>query len=211
MFKATKIAAAIAALTVAAGAVSVAQAQEAPQPSFNYVSGTVHQVDLDGEKLNGFGIDFGFDVNERVFAEVQYFDVGDSYGEYFGSTYVEADLDVQQLYANLGYKVFEQDSTAVYISAGFAYAKAKYSISGFGGESADDNGFNVQMGIRHRFNQQFEVDANLRHYDMGDDVNDQELALTGRYYISDELSLMLGYTAAGDDVSYTRVGATWHF
>ncbi|CUA86467.1 porin family protein [Pseudidiomarina woesei] len=211
MLKLTKVAMALAAVAFSAGSVSVAQAQETAQPSFNYVSGTVHQVDLDGEKLNGFGIDFGFDVTEQVFAEVQYFDVGDSYGEYFGATYVEADLDVQQLYANLGYKIFEQDGTAIYLSAGFAYAKATYDISGFGSESFDDNGYNVQMGIRHRFNQQFEVDANMRHYDMGDDVNDQEFALTGRYYINNEFSLLLGYTAAGDDVSYTRVGATWHF
>lgn len=214
MTKITQTAAAIAlalAATVSTTAAANLQPDQSLQPTFTYTAIAVHQVDLDGEKMNGFGIDFGFDVTEKVFAEVQYFDVGDTYGEYIGGTYYEADLQAQQLYANLGYKIYHQGNTAVYVSGGLAYGKASYTITGFGSESMDDNGFNVQMGVRSRLTQQFEIDANVRHYDMGDGVNDEELAITGRYYLDDELSLLFGYTAAGDDVSYSRVGVSWSF
>lgn len=203
MKKMTQVAAALA-LALTATSVQAQEESQDLQPTFNYAYVGLNSMDFDGERINGLGIDVATEISPELFFEAQYLNGSKEFSD-------NSEIDLSGLYANLGYKVYNQAGTAVYVSAGLAYAKATISAPYWADSSEDDTGWNAQVGVRSRLTKEFEVDANVRHYSMSDAGSDQEIAFSGRYHVNEEFSFVLGYTIAGDDVSYTRAGISWHF
>jgi hypothetical protein len=65
-----------------------------------------------------------------------------------------------------------------------------------GGQGGDDDGLGLQARIRHRLNQEFEVEGGIQHVDVAD--SDTSLQVEGRYYFQESFSVGLGLTFGGD-------------
>lgn len=182
------------------------------QPSFNFVQADYINYDIDSiiGDLDGFAIRGSFELNEQWFTTFDYENVSGS----VGSDQVTASSKSRELYLNLGYQFYQRGNTSVYATGGLAWydAEASYSFpdTPAGGFSDDDTGFNVLLGVRHRFTEHLEVDASIRHVDIGDG-SDQILNLSGRYYINPRFSIDARYTRIDSDISGIGIGASYHF
>ena len=193
---------AIAALTSATNA----QAQQTQQqPSFDKLGVSYINYDLDGETLNGAGLQFNRHINQDWFLDVNYIYATDDYT----ISGVDVDATANTLYGNLGFKFYQMNNTVAYASGGLVYSEIDVD-SGVGGYNEDDTGWNAQIGMRTRLTDAFEVDANVRHVDIYDD-SDQEWSLSGQYYITNEFSVGLGYTLVDSDNSSVALSGNFHF
>ena len=188
-------------------ATGVAQAQQAPAPSFDKIGVSYLEYDLEGEGLTGAGANFSTSMaNTDWFFAADFIYADDDYD--FGGAAVNA--TASNLYANFGYKFYQVGSMVGYASAGLTYANIDVEAGSLGSYDEDDTGWNAQLGMRARLNRDFEVDANVRHVDIYDD-SDQEWSLSGRYYITDAFSLGAGYTFVDSDNGYVAFSGNWHF
>ena len=196
-------AAAIAALTTA----TTAQAQQSQQqPSFDKLGVSYINYDLDGETLNGAGLQFNRSINQDWFFDVNYIYATDDYTV----SGFDVDATSSTLYGNLGFKFYQMNNMVAYASGGLVYNEIDIDTSGAGNFSEDDTGWDAQIGMRTRLTDAFEVDANVRHVDIYDD-SDQEWSLSGQYYITRDFSLGLGYTLVDSDNSYVALSGNFHF
>ncbi|MFS8608972.1 MAG: porin family protein [Gammaproteobacteria bacterium] len=65
----------------------------------------------------------------------------------------------------------------------------------------DEDGFAFGVGLRARVHDAIEVDAGIRHVDLGD--SDTYLKLAGRYYITENIAAGLGLTLNDDDTGWS--------
>ena len=189
------------------------------QPSFDFVQAAYQSYSLDGfeSDFDGFSLQGNFSLTEQLFVDVHYEDISAGYSVSYtdggGPTDFPLDFDLRQVYANIGYQFYQHGSTALYATAGIAWAESKTSGQYPGGNiggSESDTGYNVAVGVRHRLTEQVEFDASLRHVDVFDD-SDQILTLAGRFYVTDRFSLDARYTRVDSDFSGYGVGASFHF
>ncbi|MCC5879259.1 MAG: porin family protein [Idiomarina sp.] len=182
------------------------------QPSFNFVQAGYQSYDMGtiSGDLDGFALRGSFEFTEQLFATLDYEDLsGSNWNDGFG-----ASSDTRELYLNLGYQFYQQGSTSLYATAGLAWYefKANYNFAGLpeSSFSDDDTGFNALIGVRHRFTEYLEVDASVRHVDIGGD-SEQIFSLSGRYYINPRFSIDARYTRIDSDLSGVGIGASYHF
>lgn len=198
------------AIALAMGAPAAALANG---PSFDHVGVGYVNFDFDGESVNGYSVDFEKSLSDNFFIGADYFRVQDSSAGSIGGQNFSSRIRLGLLNANVGYKFYTTDTLTVYGSAGLTSVDTKVQITtpDFSiNESDSDTGWNVQLGFRTRLTDSIELDAYVRHIDI-DGEDDQLLGISGRFHITSQLSLGLGYTRIDSDLDYVSLTARFHF
>ncbi|MGM0525093.1 MAG: porin family protein [Pseudomonadota bacterium] len=202
----TLSAVALSAICIAAATTSAASHAAPNDPSFDNAGISYVNLDTSGGSASGFAIDFESSaLTNNWLISVDYLYASDDRTV----NNVKIDFEASNLYANLGYKFYASDSFTAYASGGVTWVDSQVSSSGLS-VNDDDTGWNVQLGVRSKLTDVFEIDANVRHVDVFD-MSDQELSLTGRYYLTANTSFALNYTFADSDSSYFGLGGSYHF
>jgi len=183
-----------------------------PQPSFDFIQAGYLNYDVStiiGD-MDGLALRASYQLNHAFFATFDYEDTSGS-GSSGGFS---ANAEMSLLFANLGYQFYQQGSTSIYAAGGFTRREYEASTS-FPDESTigfvdDSNGFNVVIGVRQRFTENFEFDASVRHVDVSDDT-DQIFNLHARYFFNPRFSIDARYTRIDSDMSGVGIGASFHF
>lgn len=200
------------ALAIALAATSTSVfAQTVSSPSFNFISGGYVEADFEDESLDGIAASFSQSFAENWFLTADYTKVSSEYNfvEYTDVVYVEKG-DISRIYGNVGYKFYNEGNTTAYVSGGLAWIEVVVSNSSFPDIAADDSGWNLKVGVRHRFVDAFEVDASIRHYDIGN-LDSQEISLSGRYFVTSNISLGLGYRLVSSEENHSFLTASYHW
>lgn len=183
-----------------------------PQPSFDFVQIGYVNYDVSNiiRDMDGLTLRSSYQLGTAFFAAFDYEDISGSGS--FGS--FRASGDSRQLFANVGYQFYQQRATSVYVAGGFARSEYKggvrYPDRGWERFSLDGNGFNLMVGARHRFSEQFEIDMSLRHVDVTDDT-DQIIDVNARYFFNPRFSIDARYTRIDSNMSGVGFGASFHF
>lgn len=186
-------------------------AQTESSPSFDFISGGSLKADYVDESLDGFTASFSQTFAESWFLTADYTKVSSDYN-FVQSTdviYVEKS-DISRIYGNVGYKFYNEGNTTAYVSGGLAWIEVVVSNTSFPDISADDSGWNLKVGVRHRFVDAFEVDASIRHYDIGN-LDSQEISLSGRYFVTSNISVGLGYSIVSSEEDHSFITASYHW
>ena len=64
----------------------------------------------------------------------------------------------------------------------------------------EDSGYSLGAGVRTRFAERFEAEANVQYANLSDYGDEFEFGVMGRWYITDMFALGVGYSA-GDETS----------
>lgn len=192
-----------------------AMANETASPSFDKIGVSYVELDILDESASGFGIELEKSFNEKVFISIEHLDASETYVEDLGAADAAFELSAMLTHANIGYQFFQTDTTIAYMSAGYSRAEATGDVSLSDNSYSDsysesDSGWNAQVGVRSRFTRNFEIDAAVRHIDIADG-SDQELSVSGRYYLESNFSLSAGYTHIDSDMSHLNFGVSYHF
>jgi hypothetical protein len=169
----------------------VAAAQEAqtrptePQFEYSYVELGYDETEFDvgGGDLDGDGITISgsFELNDEwhVFAS-------------YGQTDLEFGFDVDTLAIGAGYVYpFKSDVDL--------YGRVLYidsEVDGPGPLDGDDDGLGLQLRIRGRVTDEFELEGGIQYVDVAD--SDTSLQVGGRYHFNDSFSAGIGLTFGGD-------------
>ncbi|MDX1706872.1 outer membrane beta-barrel protein [Pseudidiomarina sp.] len=163
-------------------------------PSFDFVSGSYVNVDVDGTHVGGMQFDFSKSLNENWF------------GTAFARHLSKGELDNTSFAAGFGYKHNLSESTALYGILALVYD----DVDAGSLMNDSDTGYGVSAGVRHNFGNSFELDANIQHVDIWEDT-EQNYTLSGKYYFTSEWAVKAGYTHVDSDVSMTFVGFSYEF
>ncbi|WP_417665088.1 outer membrane beta-barrel protein [Pseudidiomarina sp.] len=207
MNKWTKITSAIL-LTTASSA--VAAQEESTAPNFDYVSLSYLSADVDGDTASGFAASFNKSYSDNVFFAADYMTASDDFEDLRGDIAFRAEAEISRFYGNVGYKFYNEGNTAAYVSGGLAWVEAVVKTNTFGDYGANEAGWNLQVGIRSRLTEAFEIDASVRHYDV-DNLDDQELNISGRYFVNSNFSLGVGYSLVNSEESHTFLTGAYHW
>ncbi|EKE87537.1 porin family protein [Idiomarina xiamenensis] len=188
----------VAASLLALGISGNAMANKAP--NFDFVGVSYVQADLADEDLDGFAVKGEMSFANNWFAAINYMDTSEDTNG--------IDLDYSEAFANVGYQFYRTNMLTAYVSAGYAWAEAKASSSTVS-ISADEDGWNAQVGVRAALTEQFELDANVRHVDI--EESDQYYSLTGRYFFTPNFSADINYSYMNSDQSNYSIGVNYHF
>ncbi|CAB0151242.1 hypothetical protein PSI9734_01655 [Pseudidiomarina piscicola] len=213
MFRLSKVAVVLATTSMMLSAPVLAA--ESNAPSFDNVGLSYVKFDVADESLDGFKVNLETSFSPKVFLSVNHLDATDSFVENTGSADAAFEISTELSHANLGYKFYDTGSTVGYMAAGFSRFSVSSEVSLSDNSFADsysqsESGWNAQVGVRSALTERFEVDAALRHIDIGAD-GDQEFSVSARYYFEPRFSLSAGYTRIDGDTSYTTIGASYHF
>lgn len=186
---------------------SVAQADTVP--SFDHIGLSYADVDLYGASPTGFTIDAEKSLKNGFFlaGDLLYFSESESFQGYSGET------DFSFFNANVNYQFVQHEGFVAYAGAGVSYLGVDSSVSYAGAsmsESDSETGWNAMVGMRQAITSSFELDANVRHLDIGDGT-DQVISVSARFFPTERVSLNLGYTNIDSDFTYVELGASYHF
>ncbi|MDT7526153.1 hypothetical protein NOG12_08695 [Pseudidiomarina sp. GXY010] len=119
------------------------------------------------------------------------------------------DASMTTLNAGLGYAHSYRQNTVIYGGFGFIQGRIDWGDQADAIGAVTESGYELNVGVRHRVNQQLELDARFGHVDLG--AGDQNLRLLGRYYVNQRWAVELGYTFVNSDSALAQVGFSYHF
>ena len=124
--------------------------------NYNYAEIGYQKIDIDDNFIDvdgdGFGIGGSFELGENWFLAASYASADFDFG-----------IDLDQISVGVGYHVDISDNTSFYGKLMAVRAEA----SGFG-ESADEDGFGVEIGLRGMVTDNVELGGSLGYVDLGD-------------------------------------------
>lgn len=94
-----------------------------------------------------------------------------------------------------GYRYPLRDNVDVYRR--ILFINNEFDLAPF---DSDEDGLGLQVRLRARMSDEFELEGGIQHTDVGD--SDTSLQGFARYYFSDDLSAAIGLTVAGDTDSF---------
>ncbi|WP_404407587.1 porin family protein [Pseudidiomarina marina] len=190
---------------------TLAFAQTATSPSFDFISGGYLSADYEDESVNGLTASFSQSFGNDWFVTADYMTASEDYEEALMDDIIyRAKAEISRLYGNVGYKFYNEGNTTAYISGGLAWVEAVIKTDTFGDFGADETGWNLKVGVRNRFTDSLEVDASIRHYDVGN-MDSQEISVAGRYFINSNVSVGLGYSIVSSEENHTFLTASYHW
>lgn len=125
---------------------------------------------------------------------------------------VNTKIEQALAHGNLGYKLYDSDGFTFYAGAGISYLdvsiKATTGASSFS-MKGNETGWNIMAGVRKNFGNNIELDANVRHIDLGE--SELALSVSARYYATQNVSFQVGYTNLDSSNKHFILGAAYHF
>ena len=185
-------------LITVATILALSTAAQADTPSYNYGTLGWQKVTLDDGPLHvdgdGFGIGGSFEVADNWHIVGGYSSIGFDFG-----------IDLNTLSVGGGYHTAISDTTSFYANLLWLNAEADAG----GGQSFDDDGFGIGIGLRSNITDRVELEGGLTHVDYGDG-NGTALSAAGWYKFTDAFSLGVTF-AAEEDVLGFGVGGRFYF
>jgi hypothetical protein len=134
--------------------------------------------DLDGDGFTLFG---SIELSDEWHAVVAY-----------GNADLDFGVDLDTWLIGAGYRYPLRDDTDVY--GRILYVNIEADLPG--PADPDDDGLGLQARLRHRLNDDFEVEGGIQYLNVAD--SDTSLQAEGRYYIRENFSVGVGLTFGGD-------------
>ncbi len=166
------------ALALSAAAISA----QASDINYNYVQGNYGEIDIDGAKLDGFGIEGSYKFNDNFYGFAGY----DKFDKN-GASLSESNL-------GFGYAKSISDKTD-WISE-LSFVRNSVDI-GFGNFS--DNGYRVATGLRGMVSDKVELNGKVSYTDVGDFGNGFGAGVGAVFHVNDSFGLTAGYDYADRD------------
>ena len=176
--------------------------------SYTYVEAGYLNTDIDEfeETVGGWGAKGSFEITENIFAFANFADQSANIGQGVG------DIDFQSWDIGVGYAWPIADQTDIYGTIGYVSVDADLpgSIEDYFGSDPEDSGYSLGAGVRTRFAERFEAEANVQYANLSDYGDEFEFGVMGRWYITDMWALAVGYNA-GDETSTFYGGVRLQF
>jgi len=160
------------------------------QEGFDYTYVEVNYLDTDVDNAgddSGFGLKGSLELTDTVYL----------IGEY--QTYDDSDLDLWAIGGGLRWNLKPE----LDVLADLSWVEADAG-------PFDDDGLQLNVGLRARVHDQIEVQGGIRHLDLDDTGSGTCLTLGGRYYFTRNAAVGLGLDL-GDDTTTWRIGLRGEF
>ncbi|WP_187424887.1 porin family protein [Marinomonas sp. IMCC 4694] len=187
------------ALLLSMGTIQAAESVRWDSASLSYQS-----VDLDGDKLTGFGISGTKLVSDNVFIAGSYASVSDDI-DVFGS---KVDVDFNTLSIGLGYRHAISSTTDFFGIVSYQDMEIEASFQG-NSEGESENGYGLQAGIRSLVTENIELSGSLSYVDIADE-SETGFNVSAMYHFTEQFSAGVGY-GKSDDVDSISLSATIFF
>ncbi|WP_297820828.1 porin family protein [uncultured Paraglaciecola sp.] len=187
------------ALLLSVGTIQAAESVRWDSASLSYQS-----VDLDGDKLTGFGVSGTKLVSDNVFIAGSYASVSDDI-DVFGS---KVDVDFNTLSIGLGYRHAISTTTDFFGIVSYQDMEVEASFQG-NSEDDSENGYGLQAGLRSLVTAQLELSGSLSYVDIADE-SETGFNVSAMYHFTDQFSAGVGY-GKSDDVDSLSLSAIIFF
>ena len=184
------------ALLLSVGTIQAAESVRWDSASLSYQS-----VDLDGDKLTGFGVSGTKLVSDNVFIAGSYASVSDDI-DVFGS---KVDVDFNTLSIGLGYRHAISTTTDFFGIVSYQDMEVEASFQG-NSEDDSENGYGLQAGLRSLVTAQLELSGSLSYVDIADE-SETGFNVSAMYHFTDQFSAGVGYckSDAVDSLSLSAI------
>ena len=175
-------------LVPAIGAAQEGDQQRPTQPDpFNYTYVELGYAETEFDLAGGGELDGdGFTLS----GSIELTDEWHAYAAY-GNADLDFGIDLDTWMIGAGYRYPLRDDTDIYGRLLFVNLEADVP-----GPDPDDDGLGLQARLRHRVNDDFEVEGGIQYLEIDD--SDTSLQAEGRYYFQDNFSVGVGLTFGGD-------------
>jgi hypothetical protein len=172
--------------TLVLPAVGMAQQNATPPFSYSYVELSYDESDFDlggGGDIDGDGLTVSgsYEINEDWHAYASY-----------GNANLDFGIDIDTLAIGAGYRYPLQDDLDIY--GRVLYINSDFDVPG--PADPDEDGLGLQVRLRYRVTDEFEVEGGIQHIDVMD--SDTSLQGMARYHFNDSFSVGIALTFAGD-------------
>jgi hypothetical protein len=189
---------------VSALLLSFGSVQAAESPRWDSASISYQSVDVDGDKLTGFGFSASKLLGDDFFVVGSYGSASDDI-DVFGSN---VKLDFNTLSVGLGYRYAISQSSDFFGAVSYEDVEAEASFQG-NSESASDNGYGLTIGIRSMLSEKVELSGSIQYVDIADET-ETAFSVSALYNFTEQFSAGVGYGKA-DDVDTISVSAVYFF
>jgi hypothetical protein len=111
----------------------------------------------------------------------------------YGNADLDFGIDLDTWMIGAGYRYPLRDDTDIYGRLLFVNLDANFPGPG----DPDDDGLGLQARLRHRINDEFEVEGGIQYLNI--ENSDTSLQAEGRYYFQDNFSVGVGVSFGGDN------------
>jgi hypothetical protein len=178
---------------VSALLLSFGSVQAAESPRWDSASISYQSVDVDGDKLTGFGISGSKLLGEDLFVIGGYANASDDINV-FGSN---VDLDFNTLSIGLGYRYALSQSSDFFGVVSYEDVEVEASYQG-NSESMSDNGYGLTVGVRSMLSEQVELMGSIQYVDVADET-ETAFSVSTLYNFTEQFSAGVGYSKADND------------
>ncbi|MEP7702371.1 porin family protein [Paraglaciecola sp. 25GB23A] len=189
----------VSALLLAFGPV---QASESPR--WDSVSISYQSVDVDGDKLTGFGLSGSKLLAENFFVVGSYGSASDDI-DVFGAN---VELDFNTLSLGLGYRYAFSKSSDFFGVISYEDVEVEATYEG-NSESNGDNGYGLTVGVRSMLSEKIELSGSIQYVDIADET-ETAFGVAALYNFTEQFSAGVGYSKA-DDLDTLSVSAVYFF
>jgi opacity protein-like surface antigen len=189
----------VSALLLSMGSIQAAESVRWDSASLSYQS-----VDVEGDKLTGFGVSGTKLIGEDFFIAGSYSSVSDDV-DIFGS---KIDVDFNTLSVGLGYR--HAISNKIDLFGIFSYQDMEVKAS-FQGESdsESENGYGLEAGVRSLVTENIELSGSLSYVDIADE-SETGFDVSAIYHFTNQFSAGVGY-GTSDDMDTLSLSAVLFF
>lgn len=175
------------ALLLSMGTIQAAESVRWDSASLSYQS-----VDIDGDKLTGFGISGTKLVSDNLFIVGSYASVSDDI-DVFGS---KVDVDFNTLSVGLGYRHAISTTTDFFGIVSYQNMEVEASFQG-NFEDVSENGYGLEAGLRSLVTAQLELSGSISYVDIADE-SETGFNVSAMYHFTDQFSAGVGYSKSDD-------------
>lgn len=161
-------------------------------------------TDIDGfdDELDGFLLRGSLEIADNWFLYARYLDESVSTQG--------VDIDFQQYSVGGGYAWSFAENMDLYGRLGYTKAEVDVENFGFGDLDADDDGYELGVGVRARPIDIIELEGAINYVDLSDSGDDTSLGVAARWFITDAIALGVEGEFA-DDADTLGIGFRWQF
>jgi opacity protein-like surface antigen len=172
----------------------------AESPRWDSAALSYQSADLDGDKLNGFGLSGSKLLGTNVFVSGSYSSVSDKeYG---------VNWDYNTMSLGLGYRTALTQNTDFFGVVSYEDVELEASSGGFS-DSGSENGYGLAVGVRSMLTDKFELNGGFKYIDIAEE-SDTALSVGALYNFTNQFSAGVGITKS-DDIDTVSVSAVYYF